>query len=80
MSVGRNCKCVYMSRRSWFYVCMFFYIYTVKCMYICLNVFMYLCIYMFAIRSLSFNPRQENDKMLQHRRQKQLFDVLSMLF
>ena len=29
--------------------------------------------------SLSFNPRQENDKMLQHRRQKKLFDVLSML-
>ena len=29
--------------------------------------------------SLSFNPRQENDKMLQHRSQKQLFDVLSML-
>ena len=187
MSVGRNCKFVYMSRRSWFYVCMFFYIYTVKCMYICLNVFMYLCIYMFAIRwererkiergreierggdkslegnlialknvviclhdpiklylanrfwpsalinsvllsigkqnvmtendnnflcfehaffwnlnflhlfsyhiknyhdflrkkkscSLSFNPRQENHKMFQYRTQKQLFDVLSMLY
>ena len=30
--------------------------------------------------SLSFTPWQENDKMLQHRRQKQLFDVLGMLF
>ena len=50
MSVSRNCKCVYMSRRSWFYVCMFFYIYTVECMSECVYVFMYLCIYMFAIR------------------------------
>ena len=48
MSLGRNCECVYMSRRSWFYVCMFFYMYTKECMYICLNVFRYLFIYMLA--------------------------------
>ena len=45
MFVRRNCKFVYMSRSSWFYVCMFFlhvysgmYVYMSECVY----VFMYL--------------------------------------
>ena len=32
----------------WFYVCTFFYMFTVECIYICLKLFMYLCIYMHA--------------------------------
>ena len=55
-----------MSRRSWFYVCVFFYIYTVEGMYICLNEFMYLCIYMLAIRRERERERdREGDKSLE---------------
>ena len=48
MLVCRSSKCLYMSRHLWFYVCTFFYMFTVECFYICLNVFMYLCIFMHA--------------------------------
>ena len=45
----RYCNCVYMSRRLWFYVCMFFYMYAVESMYICLNVFVFM--YLYACKS-----------------------------
>ena len=48
MLLCSSSKCLYMSRNFWFYVCTFFYMFTVECIYICLNVFMYLCIYMHA--------------------------------
>ena len=48
-----------MSRRSWFYVCMFFYMYTVESMNICLKVFMFL----YACKS--DEREREGDKSLE---------------
>ena len=62
MSLCRNCECVYMSRRSWFYVCMFFYMYTKECIYICLNVFRYLCIYMLASQTRKREREREGER------------------
>ena len=49
-----------MSRHFWFYVCTFFYMFTVECIYICLNVFMYLCIFKNA--SLTRERERERER------------------
>ena len=68
MFVCRNCKCVYMSRRSWFYVCMFFlYVYNGMYVYMseCVYVFMYLNACKSNEREREREREREGDKSLE---------------
>ena len=61
MFVCRSCKCVYMSRRSWFYVCMFF-LYVYSGMYVYMSDC--LCIYVFICLQVRREREREGDKSL----------------
>ena len=60
MFVCRNCKYVYMSRCSWFYVCMFF-LYVYSGMYVYMSECVYVFMYLYACKS----GKREGDKSLE---------------
>ena len=60
----RNCKCVYMSRRSGFYVCMFF-LYVYSGMYVYMSECVYVFMYLHACKSDQREREREGDKSLE---------------
>ena len=61
MFVRRNCKCVYMSRRSWFCVYVFLYVYSG--MYVYMSECVYVFRYPFACKT--DERKAEGDKSLE---------------
>ena len=61
MFVCRNCKCVYMSRRSWFYVCMFF-LNVYSGMYVYMSERVYVFMYLYAYKTDERERERERER------------------